>query len=92
MPTDSEIPVGTLFIETNALLKPQFMLEAVIGKSNQILTQNRGFDGYLTMQPNRDGDFSLILGFRKPDPFMAYFIGIPGPNKTPIVHQIFVKE
>lgn len=92
MPSNSEIPVGTLFIETNALLKPSWMLESLIGKSNQILTLNRGFDGYITMNPNRDGDFSLLLGFQKPSPFKAIFIGIPGPNKTPIIHEIYVKE
>lgn len=87
-----ELPVGKLFIDSNILLKPDWMIQAAVSVGIRTLTQFRGFDGFLTSAEAREGDFSLVLGFKRPDPFMALFIGVPGPNKTPIVQTIFLKE
>ena len=91
MPTDSQIPIGKLFIDANVLLKPKWMLDTAIRVGRQTLGKNRGFDGFLTASTVREGDFSLILGIKKPDPFLALFIGVPGPNKQPIVNEIYVR-
>lgn len=87
----NELPIGTLFVESNILLKPQWMRDAVIGVGIRTLNQFRGFDGFVTASETREGDFSLILGVKRPDPFLALFVGVPGPNKTPIVQTIFLK-
>lgn len=91
MEENSEIPVGTLYVEQNIRHKPKWMSEAAISVGVQTLNRYRGFDGFLTMSETRDGDFSLILGFRKPEPYLALFVGIPGPNKIPIIQQIYLK-
>ena len=92
MEENSSTPVGTLFIEQNIRHKPKWMSEAAISVGIQTLNRFRGLDGYLTMSETREGDFSLILGTSRPDLYLALFIGIPGPNKTPIVQAIYLKE
>lgn len=89
---ESEPQVGTLFIESNILLKPKWMIEKAVSVGNRTLAKFRGFDGFLTASESREGDFSLVLGFTRPDPFVAMFVGLPGPNKTPIVQTVFIKE
>ena len=88
----SELPIGKLFIESNVLLKPKWMIDAAVSVGIKNLHKYRGFDGWLTIADNRDGDFSLIYGLRKPDPFAALFVGLPSPNKTPIVHELYLRN
>lgn len=89
---DSEIPVGTLFIDSNVLHKPKWMIDQVVSVGIRTLSLHRGFDGFVTASDIRDGDFSLVLGTKKPDPFLIAFIGLPSQTRSPIVQVMYLKE
>jgi len=88
--SEDAFKMGTLYIGSEVLQYEKWMVDQAVASAINQLRKYKGTDGLLRPQPGRKGDFSLTLGKYNIAPTAVFFIGIPGRNRAPIIHELFL--
>lgn len=84
--------IGTLYLSREVLQFDKWLIDKAIAAAMAKLRKYIGMDGYLRPSESRKGDFSLILGFHKIEPFAAVFIGVPSRARDCIIQELYVRS